>query len=65
MMEKKEKQISLFPYRQLENQNSSQKDYIKHRNYLWNLLLTPERASERKGETLKLQHPKNRRQRVD
>lgn len=33
-MEKKEKQISLFPYRQLENQNSSQKNYIKHRNYL-------------------------------
>lgn len=28
MMEKKERQISLFPYRQLENQNSSQKNYI-------------------------------------
>lgn len=53
-MEKKERQISLFPYRQLENQNSSQKDYIKHRNYLWNLLLTPRTSIGKKRRNLKI-----------
>lgn len=50
MMEKKERQISLFPYHQLENQNSSQKNYIKHRNYLWNLLLTPPNEHRKEKE---------------